>query len=59
MKNNIYFNNASCGFRDYRYLGLYKDKSVRAVGKVIARITAIKTDKTYQIKKYPHLPRLR
>jgi hypothetical protein len=48
MKNNIYFNNASCGFRDYRYLGLYKNKSVRAVGKVIARITAIKTDNIIQ-----------
>ncbi len=48
MANNIYFNNASCGFRDYRYLGLYKDKSVRAVGKVIARITAIKNSKNVQ-----------
>lgn len=48
MENNVYFNNASCGFRDYRYLGLYKDKSVRAVGKVIARITAIKADNIVQ-----------
>ena len=40
---SVYFNRADVGFRPYTFLGLYKNKSIRAVGKVIARITAIKT----------------
>lgn len=40
---NLYYDNAERGFRAHDYLGLYKDKSVRAVGKVIARITAVET----------------
>lgn len=40
----IYYDNAERGFRAHDYLSLYKNKSVRAVGKVCARITAVKTE---------------
>lgn len=40
---NVYYDNADRGFRAHDVLGLYKNKSVRAVGKVIARITAVET----------------
>lgn len=43
MDNNIYYDNAERGFRAHDYLGLYNKKSVRAIGKVCARITAVKT----------------
>ncbi len=43
IKENVYYNNADCGFRPHDYLGLYKNKSIRAVGKVCARITAVET----------------
>lgn len=33
-----------CGFRAHDYLSLYKMKSVRAIGKICARILAIETD---------------
>lgn len=41
FKEDVYYDKAEHGFRAHDYLGLYKDKSVRAVGKVCARITAI------------------
>ena len=41
---NVYYDNAERGFRAHDTLGLYKNKSVRAIGKVIARITAIETE---------------
>lgn len=44
VSNNIYYDNAERGFRAHDYLGLYKQKSVRAIGKVCARITAIETE---------------
>lgn len=40
----VYYDNAERGFRAHDFLGLYKNKSVRAVGKVIARITAVETE---------------
>ncbi len=40
----VYYDNAERGFRAHAFLGLYKNKSVRAVGRVIARITAIETE---------------
>ena len=43
IKENVYYNNADCGFRPHDYLGLYKNKSIRALGKVCARITAVET----------------
>src|SRR5574344_741070 len=44
VANDIYYDNAERGFRAHDYLGLYKNKSVRAIGKVCARITAIETE---------------
>lgn len=41
--NNIYYDKAERGFRAHDYLGLYKQKSVHAIGKICARITAIET----------------
>ncbi len=44
ISENVYYDNAERGFRAHDFLGLYNNKSVRAVGKVIARITAIETE---------------
>lgn len=44
IRENVYYDNAEHSFRPYDYLGLYKNKSVRAIGKVCARITAVETD---------------
>ena len=44
ISNNIYYDKAERGFRAHDYLGLYKQKSVRAIGKTCARITAIETE---------------
>ena len=41
---NVYYENAERGFRAHDTLGLYKNKSVRAIGKVIARITAVENE---------------
>ena len=43
IRTNVYYDNAGRGFRPHEILGLYKNKSVRAIGKVIARITAVET----------------
>mgnify|MGYP003296969145 CR=1 FL=1 len=39
IENNMYYDNADRGFRPHEYLGLYKDKSVRAIGKICAIFT--------------------
>lgn len=44
IRENIYYDNADRGFRAHDYLGLYKNKSVRAIGKVCARITAVEKE---------------
>ena len=44
INNNIYIVRADRKLEHTRFLGLYKDKSVKSVGTVIARITAIKTE---------------
>lgn len=44
INNNIYYDKAERGFRAHDYLGLYKNKSIRAIGKICARITAVETD---------------
>lgn len=44
VDNNVYYDKAERGFRAHDYLGLYKQKSVRAIGKICARITAIETE---------------
>lgn len=40
MKSGLYYDNAEHGFRPHDYLGLYKNKSIRAIGKICARIVA-------------------
>lgn len=50
MENAIYYDNAERGFRAHDYLGLYKQKSIRAIGKVCARITAIETETGIEYK---------
>lgn len=45
MSQDIYYESVDRGFRAHDYLGLYKNKSVRAIGKVCARVTAVETDK--------------
>lgn len=44
ISSNVYYDNAERGFRAHDTLGLYKNKSVRAIGKIIARITAVETE---------------
>lgn len=44
VSSNVYYDNAERGFRAHDTLGLYKNKSVRAIGKVVARITAVETE---------------
>lgn len=44
ISKNIYYDSADRGFRPHDYLGLYKNKSVRAIGKIIARVIAIEND---------------
>lgn len=34
LKNNIYYDKVSRGYGKFSYIGLYKEKSVRAVGKI-------------------------
>ena len=43
VREDIYYDNAERGFRAHDYLSLYKNKSVRAVGKFCARIIAVET----------------
>ena len=43
MREGVYYDSAEHGFRPHDYLGLYRNKSVRAIGKVCARIVAIPT----------------
>ena len=43
-KNNIYYNPADRGFRAHDYIGLYNNKSIRAIGKICAVITAVKAE---------------
>ena len=43
IESNIYYDNAERSFREHNILGLYKNKSVRAIGKIIGRFTAIET----------------
>ena len=44
MKQGVYYDGANRGFRPHDYLGLYKNKSVRAVGKIVAMIVADASD---------------
>lgn len=44
IESNVYYDKAEHGFRAHDTLALYKNKSIRAIGKVIARITAVETE---------------
>lgn len=44
VSSNVYYQNAERKFRAYDTLGLYKQKSVRAIGKITAIITAIEIE---------------
>lgn len=50
LKENVYYNDADRSFKAHDYLGLYKNKSVRALGKICARITAIETENGVEYK---------
>jgi hypothetical protein len=42
-KLNLYYDNAERGFSGHKYLGLYNKKAVRAIGEIIAIVTALPT----------------
>lgn len=44
IKEKVYYDKVDRGFRAHDYLALYKNKSIRAIGKVCARIVAVETD---------------
>lgn len=44
VSENLYYDNIERGFSAHDYLGLYKEKSVRAIGKIKAIITAVTTE---------------
>lgn len=44
IAENVYYDNIERGFSPHDYLGLYKQKSIRAVGKLEAVITAVLID---------------
>jgi len=44
VKESLYYNWIDRPFSAHDYIGLYKEKSVRAIGKIVAIITTIKTD---------------
>ena len=44
VRENLYYNGIDRPFSAHDYIGLYKEKSVKAIGKIEAIITAIKTD---------------
>ena len=44
VAENVYYDSIHNGFSPHDYLGLYKKKSIRAIGKIIAIITAVSKD---------------
>lgn len=52
VKENLYYDNIDRGFSAHDYLGLYKEKSVKAVGKITAIVTAVNvgTDLEYKVE---------
>ena len=44
LSENVYYDNIDRGFSSHDYLSLYKQKSIRAVGKITAIITAVLKD---------------
>lgn len=45
FENNVYYDQANHSFAPHDILGLYKDKSVRAIGKIVAKIIAYEENK--------------
>lgn len=52
LANDMYWDNAGRGFRPHDYLGLYNQKSVRAIGKIVARVKTIPNEKDIDDIKY-------
>lgn len=50
INENLYYDNIDRGFRAHDYLGLYRNKSVRALGKINAIITAVLNDSGLEYK---------
>lgn len=46
---NLYYDNAERGFSGHRYLGLYSQKAVRAIGEIITIATAIPNGDTLDV----------
>jgi hypothetical protein len=44
IKNNLYYDSIIRGFSAHDYLGLYSDKSIKAIGKITDIITAVKDE---------------
>lgn len=44
VRENLYYNNIDRPYTEHEYLGLYKEKSIRAIGKITAIITATVSD---------------
>ncbi len=44
VNQSLYYDDIERGFRAHNYLGLYKEKSVRAVGKITDIITAVRNE---------------
>lgn len=54
MAENLYYDDIDRGFRAHDYLGLYTEKSVRAIGKITNIVTAVKEETgtlTYVVEK--------
>lgn len=50
IRENLYYDNIDRGFSAHDYLGLYKEKSVRAIGKINAIITAVTSETGLEYK---------
>lgn len=48
ISENVYYDNINRGFRSHDYLGLYKQKSIKAIGKISAIITATLDEENLQ-----------
>ncbi|MBQ8843492.1 MAG: hypothetical protein IJ016_01705 [Elusimicrobiaceae bacterium] len=52
IENNLYYNKVSRGETPYGYLGLYKEKSARCIGKVFAKFIANGLEDIQLVDKY-------
>ena len=48
FNENLYYDGIDRGFSPHDYLGLYKEKSVRAIGKINSIITAVSTEGSFE-----------